>query len=125
MAFDFHYDLVSIHPFADGNGRVSRLMMNYILVYHDQSPAIINKEDRNQYFQSLEESREIEDSTPMRKFRSPIRWDRRYNGKVLLFHRTNGCTSIFLSVPKNYPAPYGCGWLAAPLSLIFNQFFKR
>ena len=68
MAFDFHYDLVSIHPFADGNGRVSRLMMNYILVYHDQSPAIINKEDRNQYFQSLEESREIEDNTPMRKF---------------------------------------------------------
>ena len=68
MAFDFHFDLVSIHPFADGNGRVSRLMMNYILVYHDQSPAIINKEHRNQYFQSLEESREIEDNTPMRKF---------------------------------------------------------
>ena len=68
MAFDFHFDLVSIHPFADGNGRVSRLMMNYILVYHDQSPAIINKEYRNQYFQSLEESREIENNTPMRKF---------------------------------------------------------
>jgi Fic family protein len=68
VSFDLHFDLVSIHPFADGNGRVSRLMMNYILVYYDQSPAIINKADRNQYFKSLEESREIEDNTPMRKF---------------------------------------------------------
>jgi len=33
MAFDFHFDLVSIYPFADGNGRVSRLMMNYILTF--------------------------------------------------------------------------------------------
>ena len=65
---DFHFDLVSIHPFADGNGRVSRLMMNYILIYHGQSPAIINKEERNHYFRSLEESREIADNTPMRKF---------------------------------------------------------
>ena len=68
MAFDFHYDLVSIHPFADGNGRVSRLLMNYILVYHGQTPAIIHKEDRNQYIKSLEESNEIEDSAPLRKF---------------------------------------------------------
>jgi len=68
IAFDFHYDLVSIHPFADGNGRVSRLLMNYILVYHDQVPAIIHKEDRNQYIKSLEESNETKDSAPMRKF---------------------------------------------------------
>jgi len=27
MAFNFHFDLVSIHPFADGNGRVSPLLM--------------------------------------------------------------------------------------------------
>ena len=68
MAFDFHYDLVSIHPFADGNGRASRLMMNYILIYHGQVPAIIHKEDRKMYIASLEESNRIESSGPVRKF---------------------------------------------------------
>lgn len=68
MAFDFHYDLVSIHPFADGNGRVSRLIMNYILMYHGEIPAIIHKEDRQEYIDSLIESREIRSSQPMREF---------------------------------------------------------
>jgi len=68
MAFDFHFDLVSIHPFADGNGRVSRLMMNYILLYHDQVPAIIHKEDRKKYINALEESREAESNDPIRAF---------------------------------------------------------
>jgi len=68
MAFDFHFDLVSIHPFADGNGRVSRLMMNHILIYHDQVPAIIHKEDRKKYISSLEESRQSGSHEPMRKF---------------------------------------------------------
>ena len=68
MAFDFHYDLVSIHPFADGNGRVSRLIMNYLLMYHKETPAIIHKEDRQEYIDSLIESRETESSQPMRKF---------------------------------------------------------
>ncbi|MDR2847524.1 MAG: Fic family protein, partial [Bacteroidales bacterium] len=34
LAFEAHFRLVSIHPFADGNGRTSRLLMNYILQYH-------------------------------------------------------------------------------------------
>ncbi|MEN8156241.1 MAG: Fic family protein [Bacteroidota bacterium] len=68
LAFDFHYDLVSIHPFADGNGRVSRLIMNYILMYHGETPAIIHKEDRQEYIDSLKESRETESSQPIRKF---------------------------------------------------------
>lgn len=68
MAFDFHFDLVSIHPFADGNGRVSRLMMNYILIYHGHTPAIINKEDRQEYITSLTESRETESTGPIRKY---------------------------------------------------------
>jgi len=68
LAFDFHYDLVSIHPFADGNGRISRLMMNYILMYHGETPAIIHKEDRLEYIDALIESRKTENPHPIRKF---------------------------------------------------------
>ncbi len=68
LAFDFHFDLVSIHPFADGNGRVSRLMMNYILLYHGLTPAIIHKEDKQEYINSLRESRIIKSTVPMREF---------------------------------------------------------
>jgi Fic family protein len=68
LAFDAHYNLVSIHPFADGNGRTSRLLMNYILAYHRQLLAIIFKEDKAEYFQALEQSRMEESLIPFRKF---------------------------------------------------------
>jgi len=68
VAFAFHFNLVSIHPFADGNGRVSRLIMNYILMYHGEIPAIIYKADRHEYIDSLIESRKIRSSQPIRKF---------------------------------------------------------
>lgn len=41
-----HYKLVDIHPFADGNGRTSRLIMNLILLRAGYPPVIIYKEDR-------------------------------------------------------------------------------
>jgi len=68
LAFDIHFDLVSVHPFADGNGRVSRLLMNYILLYHNQTPAIIHKEDRQDYIDSLIKSRELKSTIPLRNF---------------------------------------------------------
>jgi Fic family protein len=68
LAFDSHYNFVSIHPFADGNGRVSRLVMNYVLAWHKQPLAILYKEDKAEYFQALEQSREEENTGPFRDF---------------------------------------------------------
>jgi len=68
MAFDAHFDFVSIHPFGDGNGRVARLLMNYVLEYHKQPLAVIFSEDKADYFQALEDSREKENYTPIRNF---------------------------------------------------------
>ena len=56
IAADTHYKLVSIHPFADGNGRTSRLLMNLILMQQGYPPAIIRKEDRLAYINSLEKA---------------------------------------------------------------------
>ncbi len=50
----FHAKLENIHPFADGNGRVGRLMMNYFLVLHGHPPIIIHEEDRKAYYSALE-----------------------------------------------------------------------
>jgi len=54
IAADAHYRLVTIHPFSDGNGRTARLVMNLLLIQDGYPPAIIRKEDRKEYINSLE-----------------------------------------------------------------------
>ncbi|XP_018329599.1 adenosine monophosphate-protein transferase Fic [Agrilus planipennis] len=49
-----HYKLVDIHPFGDGNGRTSRLIMNLILLRAGYPPVIILKEHRQQYYDYLQ-----------------------------------------------------------------------
>ena len=51
-----HYKFVSIHPFGDGNGRILRLIMNYILFIHECPLMLIKNNDRRAYFKSLEKS---------------------------------------------------------------------
>jgi Fic family protein len=51
-----HTWFVTIHPFIDGNGRVARLLMNLLLMRNGFPIAIITKEDRRRYYDSLEES---------------------------------------------------------------------
>ena len=50
----FHAKFENIHAFADGNGRVGRLLMNYFLVLHNHPPITIHEEDRRGYFEALE-----------------------------------------------------------------------
>jgi Fic family protein len=51
----FHYRFVSIHPFDDGNGRMSRLLMNILLMQAGYLPCVIRNERRRQYLEALEQ----------------------------------------------------------------------
>ena len=62
LSFEAHYRIVSIHPWADGNGRMSRLIMNMIQYEAGVIPSIVKKENRAEYIQSLAQSQEKDDS---------------------------------------------------------------
>jgi Fic family protein len=49
-----HAEFVRIHPFTDGNGRTSRMIMNYQLMYDGWLPVSVPKEDRLEYYNTLE-----------------------------------------------------------------------
>ena len=66
--FDTHFDLVTIHPFYDGNGRTSRLLMNYLQLYFNLPLSIVFKEDKAAYFEALQQTRKEENIIIFRKF---------------------------------------------------------
>lgn len=51
-----HHELVKIHPFVDGNGRVARLLCNLILISKGYPPMMIRTKERNKYFNCLEKA---------------------------------------------------------------------
>ena|SRR3972149_3602298 len=51
-----HLKFVNIHPFGDGNGRISRLMMNFVLHKHGYPMLNIAYKNRNSYYNALERS---------------------------------------------------------------------
>ena len=63
LSFEAHFRLVTIHPWVDGNGRTTRLLMNMIQRQVGFIPSIVRKEDKGEYIQSLVDSRENGDST--------------------------------------------------------------
>lgn len=68
LSFAAHFNLVSIHPFYDGNGRTSRLLMNYLQLYYGLPMAIVFKEDKSDYFNALTSSRKEESLSPFYVF---------------------------------------------------------
>ncbi len=50
----FHARFEGIHPFADGNGRTGRALMNYYLISNGHPPVIVYEEDRAAYYAALD-----------------------------------------------------------------------
>ena len=61
LSFWTHFELVTIHPWADGNGRTCRLLMNLLQMEFDVLPTKVLKEDKAEYIQALIDTREQED----------------------------------------------------------------
>lgn len=56
LAARLHHRFVLIHPFDDGNGRISRLLLNYVLFHFDLPPIIIKSDDKSNYLRSLRDA---------------------------------------------------------------------
>ena len=67
-SFDAHFRLVAIHPFADGNGRTARLLMNLLLLREGYPPVAVRPEDRKTYLDALEHASMREDMKPFQRF---------------------------------------------------------
>ena len=64
----FHALFENIHPFADGNGRTGRTLMNYYFMIHNIAPVIIYNEDKEMYYKALEIYDTKEELRPLLKF---------------------------------------------------------
>ena len=68
LSFEAHYRLVTIHPWADGNGRMARLVMNQIQFEFGLIPAKVLKEDKGDYINALIATRVADDMSIFLEF---------------------------------------------------------
>ena len=68
LSFIAHLKLVTIHPWVDGNGRMSRLIMNHLQDEFGLVPSKVLKENKGDYIEALKKSQEEESEVPFLNF---------------------------------------------------------
>jgi Fic family protein len=56
LAALFHYRYIRIHPFEDGNGRIARLMVNFILSRHNYPMIVVRSRKKQEYLEALHQA---------------------------------------------------------------------
>ena len=64
LATLFHFRYIRIHPFEDGNGRIARLLVNYILLRHNYPMIVVKTADKNAYLDALDKCDEATGPVP-------------------------------------------------------------
>lgn len=64
LAVLFHYRYIRIHPFEDGNGRIARLMVNYILARHGYPMIVVRSRKKSEYLEALHQADLAVGATP-------------------------------------------------------------
>lgn len=100
LSFEAHFRLVTIHPWVDGNGRTTRLVMNMIQRQLGLVPSIVRKEDKVEYIQSLVDSRENGDSTIAQDMLLHLHIAN-LNRRVLQYQEGDGLINDNVGVNKN------------------------
>ncbi len=67
LAAEFHFRFVLIHPFDDGNGRIARILMNYVLLRHEYPIVVIPTEEKDRYIAALEYA-DVGDKEPFYRY---------------------------------------------------------
>lgn len=93
MSFDAHFNLVTIHPWADGNGRMARLVMNWLQFEFGLIPSRIFADDKEDYIKALVETRESEDLSIFRRFMT----------QTMIRHLTNDINNFTESIDEDLP----------------------
>lgn len=81
----FHCWFETIHPFADGNGRVGRMLLNYLLIGNNLPPIVLFEDDREEYYLALEYFNSKQEINKMVKFlddQAYRTWIKDYNVKL-------------------------------------------
>lgn len=110
LSFNAHLNLATIHPWVDGNGRIARLLMNYIQFCYHLFPTKIFKEDREAYILSLRQCQDEGTNQPFLDFmagqlKNPFLW--RLSDSML--HKREGsvlCSDTILKQEKTRTAIY-------------------
>lgn len=93
MSFDAHFNLVTIHPWADGNGRMARLVMNWLQFEFGLIPSRIFSDDKEDYIKALVNTRDKEDLSIFRSFMT----------QTMIRHLTNDINNFKESIGEDLP----------------------
>jgi Fic family protein len=85
-----HAEFVRIHPYTDGNGRASRMIMNYQLMSDGWLPVSVPKDDRLRYYQALEAYAVSGDIEPFEAFVAKLEGGRLEEMNEMMRHAIEG-----------------------------------